>query len=318
MSILNRKIMKLGNSTFVISLPSKWIKKNQLTKGDDIEMSVSNSSIIVRKPNEHKNSSIYLKMNDKSTKQILGFIEAAYVSGYSEIKIELPKDPDKIIFDFVDILMGFVVISFSHSVLMIKEVSLSKEDDLKILINRTIYLYLDMLEDFMSYLDKGDLESIHNMHIRDKKLNKYLFYCLRIISNSTKLYESEKMINYFFVESINNIFNNIVKLCSELSEDDLKGKEKANLSEAFGVIKDYIRLYIRFFQSFNLVLSPNIVQMKSEINKTGFKSKYSNFFLSVVVDIYSYYLMFLPLLFKLRDHENSSLKNSFSVKIINK
>lgn len=318
MSNISRKIMKLGNSTFVISMPSKWIRDNGLKKGDNLEMSVSDSSIMIKKTEPENIKSIYLKMHDKSTKQILGFVEAAYIAGYSEIRIELPKNPDKVIFDFVDILVGFVTISFTNSILNIIEVSSSREKDLKILINRTIYLYLDLLDDFIKAIEKQDIKSLNEMHLKDKKLNKFLFYCLRIISNSTKLYESEKMINYFFVQSIDNIFDNLVKLSAMLKDEDVSGNEKQYLLEAFEVVKEYLRLYIKFFQSFNLTISQKIVKMKSEINHNGFKSKHESFFISIISDIYSYYLMFLPSLFKLRDHEDNELKNMFSVNIINK
>ena len=36
---MKRKIIKLGQATYVMSIPSKWIRENDLDKGDYIDVS---------------------------------------------------------------------------------------------------------------------------------------------------------------------------------------------------------------------------------------------------------------------------------------
>lgn len=43
----SRKIIKFGNSSFVITLPNEWVKTNKLEKGNDLNLTQTNNSLIV-------------------------------------------------------------------------------------------------------------------------------------------------------------------------------------------------------------------------------------------------------------------------------
>ncbi|NIA03842.1 MAG: hypothetical protein GWP09_00645 [Nitrospiraceae bacterium] len=423
---MERKIMKLGNSTNVISLPSSWIKENELKKGDVVDLKIRDGVVIINRVNRKKNKSIYLDMSKKFVKEALGFIENAYVAGYTEIRVKLPfsfnsendvesvlnnnvneksinesgkydeksenknimnvsndKISDKLdksyrssnrkkvnwiaesnsdkdknnrskgnnvkdendsirndkegiktggknnmktnvvkvskndvisIHQMINMLTGFMVVSEKGNTIVVREVSETNDDELDVLVNRTVYLYLDLMKSMIDSLENQNFDLLGNMYERDRALNRYLLYTLRIIFNTSTLVESKRMIYYFFVQSIDGIFDNLVKLASLVSSEFLNELDK-NVSkkvvkdEAMKIVDDlkvvdnYLRIYVRFFQSFNLSYADKMVVEKERIKATGFKSKHSSFFISMISDIYSNHFLFLPYLLKLREIE---------------
>lgn len=84
-----RKIMQLGRSSLVISLPKQWVNKSNLQKGDiiSVEMQQDHSLVIypiVKKEKKSKKITLYIDPKDENS-SIIRSIIACYLNGYSDI-----------------------------------------------------------------------------------------------------------------------------------------------------------------------------------------------------------------------------------------
>src|SRR3989344_1216222 len=81
-----RKLIKFGNSSFVVSLPSNWIRNHELKKGDSIYLNENEKKELIlaasnaRKLKETKKATI--DVNNKPIDRIKREIISAYVSGH--------------------------------------------------------------------------------------------------------------------------------------------------------------------------------------------------------------------------------------------
>ena len=91
-----RKVQFTGGSTYIISLPKRWISENQLKKGSFIKLReeegglltiVPPSSIVQKRPDE---ATIMVSPND-DTDMITRKIVSAYLAGYNSIQIKADK-----------------------------------------------------------------------------------------------------------------------------------------------------------------------------------------------------------------------------------
>ena len=85
-----RKLIKFGNSSFIISIPSAWLRKNKLGKGDVVYLEedggsrlVLHSSTINKK--EEKEFSIDTK--GKDVDRVKEELYNAYIEGFDVIKL---------------------------------------------------------------------------------------------------------------------------------------------------------------------------------------------------------------------------------------
>ena len=87
---MKRKLVKQGSSTMMVSLPSKWIQKNQLNKGDEIDLELNNNMLIIKKEGNYektiKKTEVKITTNNESS--IRTIIKNSYRLGYDLIKIE--------------------------------------------------------------------------------------------------------------------------------------------------------------------------------------------------------------------------------------
>ena len=86
-----RKIVLLGRSSLVVSLPKDWVKANKLKRGDFVSMDFQQDHSLVifpraKKRKEPKKASLYVDPNDKEDSIVRRLI-AYYLNGYSRIEI---------------------------------------------------------------------------------------------------------------------------------------------------------------------------------------------------------------------------------------
>lgn len=84
-----RKIMSLGRSSLVISLPKHWTQLNELKQGDVVSMAISRDRSLVVSPGVKKNRetnkiTLYVEPNEKDIFVVRSII-ACYLNGYSSI-----------------------------------------------------------------------------------------------------------------------------------------------------------------------------------------------------------------------------------------
>jgi len=116
LSHMKRKINKVGHNTMTISLPSEWVKQNNLTKGDELEVKEDGRQLIVGCDNKKKEKDIHIHV--KSHEEFMGrLITGPYIIGYNSIKItyEDSKVYEKILRSSNKIL-GFEIIEMVKTI----------------------------------------------------------------------------------------------------------------------------------------------------------------------------------------------------------
>jgi len=88
---MERKVMSLGRSSLVISLPKHWVNLNELKQGDVVSLAVQRDRSLVvfpsvKKRKESKEIIIYVDPDDKESLIVRRMI-GCYLNGYSSIKV---------------------------------------------------------------------------------------------------------------------------------------------------------------------------------------------------------------------------------------
>lgn len=92
---MERKLMSLGKSSLVVSLPKEWMQQNDLKKGDTVKINIQHDRSVVIYPSSLKSSepkeiTIDVGQNEEElliTQKILG----AFLNGYSGIMLNSEK-----------------------------------------------------------------------------------------------------------------------------------------------------------------------------------------------------------------------------------
>lgn len=89
-----RKLIGFGKSTFSITLPKSWVRKNKLRKGDDIsvqETARNSLEIIPKSSLSEQQREIAIEIGNRGLKEITRLLVSAYLNGYTRITINGPN-----------------------------------------------------------------------------------------------------------------------------------------------------------------------------------------------------------------------------------
>ena len=131
---MERKVIQLAKRTQVMSLPSKWVKKYGVKKGDSLYVKEQENKIIVTPQKTKSENSIVLNgdLYDKST--LWYALNTIHNKNYSTIKINWSKkETGKIIREVIEKIpqdyIGMEVIKQGKNHCVIQEVSEPKQEE---------------------------------------------------------------------------------------------------------------------------------------------------------------------------------------------
>ncbi|MEM2755562.1 MAG: phosphate uptake regulator PhoU, partial [Candidatus Methanomethylicia archaeon] len=232
--MFNRRIQKIGRSSYFISLPKKWVEQFNLDKGNIIKLSIGrNGSLIIEPSNEAKEENI---ATIHLTSTISRDIISKYLLGYKTIKIVsnrgLTEDEVKTIKDTVRFLIGLEVVEEGlneitiQSMLDVESIHPSK------LISREGIIAEGILRDAITSLVKKDINTALLASRRDEEINRFYFLLVRVLRSALQNYNIISKFNLTpldivdyrlaasYIESIGDCATNIARCSIEIIKNN--------------------------------------------------------------------------------------------------
>jgi phosphate uptake regulator len=193
MRMEQRKIMSLGKSSLVLSIPKEWMQLNDLKKGDSVSLNIQRDRSLVIYPSalkktEPKEITLSIGKNDEEiliTQKILG----AYLNGYSGIMLTSEKiftvPQTKAIRNMAGRLYMRVMEADSKCV-YIQSLSDDSKASLEQAIQRMHLISRSMCEDAVKALKNSDIELAKSVFALDDDVDHFAFFILRILRNAAQ------------------------------------------------------------------------------------------------------------------------------------
>lgn len=189
MVVINvRKLMAFGKGSFIMSMPKKWIEKNNLKKGDLISLSEEGSELILsaspgNKKKEPKEMSIDAK--EKTLDSLKVEIVSAYLNGYDVITIFIDSSFDvRKIKEIIRNLSGLEIMEQTSTRLVARNLINFDEIDIANIIRRMDIIARAMMED--SILCAKGQSTYDSINHRDEDVNRLFYLGCRVTKNAMK------------------------------------------------------------------------------------------------------------------------------------
>jgi phosphate uptake regulator len=180
--LMKRKAIKQGTGSLTMSLPNKWVKKNNITAGTDLQVEEQEKTLIIS-PEKIKVSKTF-EMN-ASTKKLMTnrTIQSAYNQGFDEIKIDY-DDPRMLskIKKVADELIGFELIEETNKFCILKELTGIQQMEFDSIFRRLFRIINGMAEEGLTAITEKDKAGLDNVIIRDLEVNKFSNLCIRYLN----------------------------------------------------------------------------------------------------------------------------------------
>jgi phosphate uptake regulator len=271
---MKRKLIQHGLSSLTVSLPSKWIKENNLKKGNEIDLTINNNNninISTEKHYEHKKISIDVSRAQAMIRKLIG---AAFKSGYDEIEIKFESFEElKLIQEVMrEQFTGFEVINQSKNFIIIKNVNQTNFEEFNNVLRRLFFVLNQIATETYEASEKNDFNWLKNITLLKIESDKYADYCRRAINVG---FDSEfKKLSplYTIIEQLEKTVDRYKDLCEYSST--YKIKNNVEIINALKELSEFQKQFQEIFYKFETKKMSDFTK-KKELVQTKINNLYN-------------------------------------------
>jgi len=239
---MGRKLIQHGMSSLTVSLPRKWVQKNNLKKGNEVEVLESATKLIIstQKHHEHKKIDVDISNAQPMIRKIIG---ATFKSGYDEVNIRFSSFEElKAVQDLMrEQFSGFEIISQSKDNIVIKNVSQTSFDEFNNVLRRLFFVLTQTASEISDAANKDDFNWMKNITLMKIESDKYADYCRRAINMGFEAESKRVAPLYVIIEQLEKVMDRYKDMCEYISTNKIKinsqiksfMKELADFQESF-------------------------------------------------------------------------------------
>lgn len=270
---MKRKVIKQGLNAYTITLPTTWVKQNNITRKSEVDVNEENNILTIYPNYNKEHKSIELNLEGFSNTLIWRKILSAYRTGYDEIKIQFKNTKNKMVYsaftydtifngmnkkeklDAIEIIqlvvnrsIGLEIIEQGPNYCTIKEMSEISIKELDNVIRRMFLILINISEQIEKSVQEKTLEDLKNMHLIDTNLDRLEDFCIRIL-NKIGYREPQKTTTIyniiFFLELIGDEYK-------ELSMNILNTtKIKDDIQQILVTTNELLRLFYKTYYEYD-------------------------------------------------------------------
>jgi len=244
---MQRKVIQQGPSTLMVSLPSIWVKKNNITKGRVVDVTVQDNALIIASgiTQTKKKTDITIVSPEHYMRRL---IISKYREGYEEIIIHY-KDHKVLdhIRETLQYLLGFEIVDQTDSSCTIANVAEGLKDNYDQMFKRQFQIILTIGQMITDYIKNQDEQILHKIVDFRHTLSKVQEYCLRLLNREDFFTEHHKQRAFFSVWNIGVMGKTFIYLAR-----DLLHKKKIQLGQKEQRYSEKVLQYVRLLYNLHL------------------------------------------------------------------
>lgn len=189
-----RRIQFTGKSTYIVSLPKKWVLQQGLLPGSQVVVEEADSYVVIKpfKPGESRREKVaFITVSESDTPDsVARRIIGAYVMGYDKVIIKADGSITPILRNAVrevvlNKLPGTEIISEDRSEIQIQVLLSARKAPLIDAVKRLVRVVQSVLRDACSVIESGDVKMAQEIAREDDSVDRVFFYVIRLINQVT-------------------------------------------------------------------------------------------------------------------------------------
>ncbi len=205
---MKRRVARIGPSTLMVSLPSKWCKERNLHKGDEIEVNLgeNNSLVIGAEQPEKKLKEITIDLS-KFRYYPRHLVATAYKTGYDKVIAKYSSEKEKKDAEnlFGYSCLGYTVLEETKDTFVIKDLAGINEKEFGAVLRKLFFLYTEVAGNALEFVKTGNRDKLAELISNRRTSNKYTDYCRRIINKNLPINYKYPAIIFYLLEQMETI-----------------------------------------------------------------------------------------------------------------
>jgi len=226
MKVEMRKIYSSGGSSYIITLPKRWVEENNLKVGDTVIMKISEDAITItaRKDESKVKKTATIDAKDLKSEFLIRRIISYYLAGYDTLRVKVyNEDHRRAVALASDILIGAEIIEDLGDEIVFEiflDDSRFRPDDI---IEKMGNICISMVSDFCKVVKKLDRYICSSIQVRENEVDRLHFLALRLLKKAVKGgsvdIQPSKALEY---RTVVRAYERIADHCANMAESLLK------------------------------------------------------------------------------------------------
>jgi phosphate uptake regulator len=187
-----RKIYVSGGSTYVISLPKKWVMTHGIKSGDSLVVTEQRGAILIEPGVRDAEPLVReVRLSDFNSKQSLeNFIIALYLAGYNTLHVRLDRSDNleyrQTIRHVMEHLIGIEIVEETDETMTLEIIVDHGRTPTVQLLRRMYVLTRSMLTDFIKAVVQEDIRLAEDIVAREREIDRMHFLVVRQLKSAVK------------------------------------------------------------------------------------------------------------------------------------
>ena len=271
---MKRKVIQIGDSTQLISLPRKWAQGLHIKKGDELDLEPKGNTLIVTTKKESVYQTVDVDISNLDKSSIVTLLRSLYIKGVDEIRLHFSQPFCEyyttqksvkimtVIRETLDRLVGIVIIDQKDALCVIKGISESSTREFEVILRRIFLLLIDMVKDLGRTIRQKDPLILDAVYEKHDTITRFVAYCLRIL-NQLGYYKPEQVPFLFsLLSDIDTLVDLLRHSAQELGPKLIVHK---STEKWLSVFTDVISGYHNFFYRYTTQYCTEMHKARSEL-----------------------------------------------------
>jgi phosphate uptake regulator len=237
---MGRKVIQLGENSLLVSLPSKWAKQHGIRKGDEVDVTAMQNSVIISSSKSAKKDRTLILADEPEV--AARQIKIAYKKGIDELEVhfENPKAYSAALSELKN-LIGFEVVESGKKHSRIKNIASGDVGDFSTVLRRVFLSLLGMAES-VEDCAKGSKTALEHVKLAENDIDRLTDFCKRLLNKQGAEDNHSITMNYSMLKDIERIadhYSDIARLAVPKEAQDLLGSAREQLRAVYEIFYSY-------------------------------------------------------------------------------
>lgn len=245
-----RKVIKFGTSSYVVTLPFEWVKKNNLDKGNNIFVTENNDTLIFSLNKEKHEKQAEINLDDMPLKLFNRKLISYYLKNFKYIKIAGNNVIEKLeeIRVLKEKLSSIEIVEINQNYIVLKDLTSPNELNISKIISEIVDME-KILFDELSNEKKGNKSYL--ISSLDTNINKLSFLAYKAINYNLDALQNQSYVRdaihyHRIVSSFENIGDILKRIARYLKDVDAENNHHISLQII--ALKEYFVFITNFLQ----------------------------------------------------------------------
>ena len=247
---MKRKIIQLAGKTHVVSLPSGFVKKYGLKKGEEIEVEERGANLLISPNKETAVKKVTVDLQNINERVLRWLLASLHKSGHDEIELIYANPRTvRVIQELIkDLFTGFAIMEQTEKRIVLKSVARDLPEEFDAMLRRAFLVTISMGESIIELMQKNRLKNLKDLVALEHTNNQLTNFCERTLNKRGHRDYRKTCFMYVVVWNLEKICDDYKYICEYLSDKQIKiDRDILSLfKSANNLLRGYYELLFKF------------------------------------------------------------------------